>query len=121
MGPLIPIEYSKEEQAAVQPEPGPAPAPAPTLAPAAVKELIAAIPTKKAELFAYEVNWDAAAAGGIVDAKIAPWVGKKIEEYLGEVLHSLHPNVALAPPAQWRTALMWHSPLTWRHDPKHGM
>ena len=50
----------------------------------AVKELIAAIPTKRDELFAYGVDWEAAERGGVVESKLRPWVSKKIEEYLGE-------------------------------------
>lgn len=93
MGPLVPIEYSTEELAAVAPPPAPAPAPEPAKAPEKpaagpsaeeLKAIIKAIPTKRAELYATEVDWDAAAAHGIVTDKIRPFVAKKMLEYLGE-------------------------------------
>mmetsp|Transcript_21991 Transcript_21991/g.50546 ORF Transcript_21991/g.50546 Transcript_21991/m.50546 type:complete len:149 (-) Transcript_21991:946-1392(-) len=91
MGPLVPIEYSAEEMAAVT-VPAPAPAPAPvavaasTTGPSAeeLKQLILTIPTKRAELYAAPVQWDVALAHGILADKIKPFISKKMVEYLGE-------------------------------------
>lgn len=69
MGPLIPIEYSEEEMAAVKAAAAQetAAAPSQALDAAVVKELIAAIPTKKMELFAHPVDWDVAERGNVVE------------------------------------------------------
>ena len=58
VGPLVPIEYSEEEKASVAPPPvaeSAAPAKA-ELSAEEVKALIATIPTKKEDLFKYEVS-----------------------------------------------------------------
>ena len=73
--------------------PAPAPAPAPAAAAAAatsaetaaaIKQLIGTIPTKRDELYAAPVGWDAVERGGLLAAKIRPWLGKKVAELMGE-------------------------------------
>mmetsp|Transcript_70528 Transcript_70528/g.187880 ORF Transcript_70528/g.187880 Transcript_70528/m.187880 type:complete len:345 (-) Transcript_70528:91-1125(-) len=49
-----------------------------------IKELIAKIPTTKADLFEYPMNWNVIQDEGIVDRKLKPWVKKKVAEFLGE-------------------------------------
>uniref|UniRef100_K3WIU2 PWI domain-containing protein n=1 Tax=Globisporangium ultimum (strain ATCC 200006 / CBS 805.95 / DAOM BR144) TaxID=431595 RepID=K3WIU2_GLOUD len=49
-----------------------------------VKSLIEQIPTETTELFSYPIDWMAVDKHKIVAAKMAPWVAKKIIEYLGE-------------------------------------
>jgi len=49
-----------------------------------VRSVIEQIPTEKAELFAYEIDWDVIDQNKIVQTKMRPWVTKKIVEYLGE-------------------------------------
>ena len=74
-------------------DPGPTPAPAPAAAAAAatsaetaaaIKQLIGTIPTKRDELYAAPVGWDAVERGGLLAAKIRPWLGKKVAELMGE-------------------------------------
>ena len=102
MKPLIPIEYSAEEQAAVadlvQQQPGGASAAsaggggggaaaAPAVSAEALKQLISTIPTKRDELYAEQVDWDA--VGEVIERKLRPFIGGKIKEYLGEEEPSL--------------------------------
>ena len=49
-----------------------------------MKELIAAIPTRRDALYESAVDWEAAEAAGVLESKIRPWLAKKIAEYLGE-------------------------------------
>ena len=90
MGPLIPIEYSADEIAAVAaPAAADAAAADAAAAPAgppgaSIKELIAAIPTRRDALYESAVDWEAAEAAGVLESKIRPWLAKKIAEYLGE-------------------------------------
>ena len=51
---------------------------------ASIKELIAAIPTRRDALYESAVDWEAAEAAGVLESKIRPWLAKKIAEYLGE-------------------------------------
>jgi len=46
--------------------------------------MILSIPTKRADLFVAEVDWDVALASNVLDEKIKPWISKKMVEYLGE-------------------------------------
>lgn len=97
MGPLVPIDYSAEEEAAVA-DLVPADK-APPLAPAvnaaeALKALIASIPTQRDALYAEPIDWPTLEAGGIVEAKLAPFIAKKMREYLGEDEPALVEHVA---------------------------
>lgn len=87
---IVPIDYSEEERLA-----GPAPSAAISAATAAInasaeekrlqqKALVDKIPTEKAKLFAYDVDWDAVESADIVRTSMKPWVTKKMVEYLGE-------------------------------------
>lgn len=53
-----------------------------------VKLLIERIPTSKAELFSYNLDWDLI-DNTLMDKRIRPWVNKKIAEYIGEEDKSL--------------------------------
>ena len=82
---FTPIDYTDEEQAArekvakeAQPEK------TPEEKEAEMKRLIATIPTAKEGLLAYEVDWARVDKAGLVEAKLRPWVTKKIADYLGE-------------------------------------
>ena len=48
-----------------------------------IKSLIEKIPTDKAALFEYKVDWDMVDAQ-LMEKRIRPWVNKKIQEYIGE-------------------------------------
>uniref|UniRef100_A0A8C4NBE0 PWI domain-containing protein n=1 Tax=Eptatretus burgeri TaxID=7764 RepID=A0A8C4NBE0_EPTBU len=48
-----------------------------------VKTLIEQIPTGKAELFAYKIDWSTLNKK-LMEKRIKPWVNKKIVEYIGE-------------------------------------
>ena len=48
-----------------------------------IKSLIEKIPTDKAALFEYKVDWDMVDAQ-LMEKRIRPWVNKKITEYIGE-------------------------------------
>lgn len=104
---LVPLDYTEEEMMAAKPVADRVAAvaariskgteqtahttggktEAPPSKPAAmndVKSLIDRIPTEKAELFAYPLDWAAVDKHRLVEAKMKPWVVKKIIEYLGE-------------------------------------
>lgn len=49
-----------------------------------VKSLIEQIPVETDALFAFPIDWRAVAQHAVVARKMAPWVKKKIVEYLGE-------------------------------------
>jgi len=51
---------------------------------ARVQATIDKIPTDKAELFKFEMDWSLVDEHKIIDSKMRPWVKKKIMEYLGE-------------------------------------
>ena len=77
---LKPLTYSEEEQKAAQ-----RPAP-PNLKEkqAAVKELIAKVPTDIKAVFAFEIDWKAYDEGGeTLKERIRKWVAKKTGELLG--------------------------------------
>jgi len=48
-----------------------------------VKELISRIPTDRAELFSYTVDWERVDKV-LMEKRIKPWVTKKIKEYIGD-------------------------------------
>jgi hypothetical protein len=48
-----------------------------------LKKLVDNIPTKKATLFAYVVDWPTIDKFDIVQSVMRPWIVKKIIEYLG--------------------------------------
>lgn len=99
MGPLVPIEYSEEERKAVAdlvpaaPPAAAAPAPAAAISAEALKALIATIPTQREALYAEGVDWETVEAAGVVEAKLRPFVAKKMHEYLGEDEPSLVEHV----------------------------
>lgn len=84
---LIPIDFSDEEKATlgmhVATPSASASAPA-TDSQARDKAIANQIPTDKAALFGFELNWAVIEQFNILNSIIQPWVAKKIEEYLGE-------------------------------------
>jgi len=48
-----------------------------------IKSLIDKIPTDKAALFEYNIDWDLV-DNQLMEKRIRPWVNKKIAEYIGE-------------------------------------
>lgn len=50
-----------------------------------VKDIIAKIPMVKEDLFQYEITWDVV-NDEFINARIKPWVSKKVAEYLGTVI-----------------------------------
>jgi len=87
MGPLVAIDYSEEEKAAVVPAAVP-------LSADELKALVASIPTQRDELYAAEVRWDVVAKAGLVEAKLKPFINKKMVEYLGEEEPGLVTHIA---------------------------
>eukprot|EP00731_Ephydatia_muelleri_P028042 Em0019g915a len=76
---LVPIEYTEEEQQAVgrtnkipKEEKN-----------KMVQNLVNSIPTAKEELFAYELKWETIDKT-MMEKRVAPWIKKKIVEYIGE-------------------------------------
>lgn len=53
-----------------------------------VKKIIEGIPTKTDELFSYAIDWTPVTKQ-FVDAKVEPWVKKKITQLIGEEEKSL--------------------------------
>lgn len=47
------------------------------------EEITAAIPLDRGELFDYAVAWDQVDVA-LVESRVRPWVGKKVEEVFGE-------------------------------------
>ncbi|KAJ0392479.1 hypothetical protein P43SY_004010 [Pythium insidiosum] len=83
---IIPIDYTEEERLAAVPVDERVAA---TLAKinnrnADAKALISQIPTERQALFSFPVPWGAVDKHGVVKEKMAPWVRKKIHEYVGE-------------------------------------
>ncbi|XP_014669694.1 PREDICTED: RNA-binding protein 25-like [Priapulus caudatus] len=74
---LVPIDYTPEEKRAVE---------KPLSADEKkkhIKGLIEKIPTQKAELFSYAVDWSIVDSS-LMERRIKPWINKKIVEYIGE-------------------------------------
>ena len=53
-----------------------------------IKSLIEKIPTDKADLFSFNIDWDLV-DNQLMEKRIRPWVNKKIAEYIGEPEPSL--------------------------------
>lgn len=82
---LTPIEYTDEEiQAREALAKEAEPQKTPEEKEAEMKRLIATIPIGKEDLLKYDVNWAIVDKGKLVAEKMAPWVTKKIADYLGE-------------------------------------
>ncbi|KAL8275873.1 hypothetical protein Esti_000209 [Eimeria stiedai] len=47
------------------------------------KKILAMVPSEKAELFAYKVDWSLLVQKGILEKKLRPWVRKKVIEFMG--------------------------------------
>lgn len=47
-------------------------------------KIAAQVPKSTEELFAYELDWTVFSAHRILDLKVAPWISKKVTEFLGE-------------------------------------
>ena len=46
-------------------------------------KLMQLVPTDKATVFAYPIDWDMVSDHNIIEKKLRPWVKKKVTEYLG--------------------------------------
>ena len=91
---LTSTRYSEEEQAAVADLLPKSKAAAGTVLSAdELKALIASIPTAREPLYAEPVAWEVLDGSQIVEAKLRPFVHKKITEYLGEETVSLTEHV----------------------------
>ena len=88
-GPLVAIDYSEEERAAVAP---PAPV-AVALTSEDINVIVRNIPTDRDALYAASIDWDVVASAGLVEEKLKPFIGKKMVEYLGEEEPSLVAHV----------------------------
>ena len=107
MKPLIPIDYSEEEQAAVaavaapvpvggaenasagpvDPHADPAGAATPgaaALSKAEIKAIIDRVPTQRESLYALPIDWAVLEEAQTVDLKLRAFIAKKMVEYLGE-------------------------------------
>lgn len=71
---LVPIEYTNEEQNAMRSQEDKR---------KMVRALIEKIPTKKEDLFDYNLDWSMIDAN-LMEKRIQPWITKKIVEYIGE-------------------------------------
>lgn len=71
---LVPIEYSHEERNAMRSQEDKR---------KMVRALIEKIPTKKEDLFDYNLDWSMIDAS-LMEKRIQPWITKKIVEYIGE-------------------------------------
>uniref|UniRef100_A0A7S2DHD5 PWI domain-containing protein n=1 Tax=Haptolina brevifila TaxID=156173 RepID=A0A7S2DHD5_9EUKA len=80
MGPLVPIEYTDEEKAVVAPPPKVVQ----PLSKEQLTALIKTIPTQREALYKESVDWDVVESAGIAEAKLRPFIAKKVAEYLGE-------------------------------------
>ncbi|KAL8449610.1 hypothetical protein Emed_003042 [Eimeria media] len=47
------------------------------------KKILAMVPSEKAELFAYKIDWNLLVQKGILEKKLRPWVRKKVIEFMG--------------------------------------
>ena len=86
MGPLVAIDYTEEEKAAV------APAVAPPTA-EELKQMVNSIPTQRDALYAAPIDWDLVGRSGLLEAKLRAFINKKMEEYLGDEEPSLVAHV----------------------------
>jgi RNA-binding protein 25 len=86
MGPLVAIDYTEEEKAAVTPAVAP-----PTAE--ELKQLVNSIPTQRDALYAAPIDWDLVGRSGLVEAKLRAFINKKMAEYLGEEEPSLVAHV----------------------------
>jgi RNA-binding protein 25 len=86
MGPLVAIDYTEEEKAAVTPAVAP-----PTAE--ELKQLVNSIPTQRDALYAAPVDWDLVGRSGLIEAKLRAFINKKMAEYLGEEEPSLVAHV----------------------------
>ena len=99
---MIPIDFTEEERSTLGMAPAQtAPASTSHSTQAAVsggnaqdaqardRALASQIPTDKEALFSYKLNWELIKKSDILTTIIAPWVSKKILEYLGEAEETL--------------------------------
>jgi RNA-binding protein 25 len=86
MGPLVAIDYTEEEKAAVTPAVAP-----PTAE--ELKQLVNSIPTQRDALYAAPVDWDLVGRSGLIETKLRAFINKKMAEYLGEEEPSLVAHV----------------------------
>ncbi|KAJ1620294.1 hypothetical protein T492DRAFT_389796 [Pavlovales sp. CCMP2436] len=48
------------------------------------RTLVARIPVEQEALFAFEIDWGALERKGVLEAKLRPWISKKLQEYVGD-------------------------------------
>ncbi|OEH80015.1 hypothetical protein cyc_08602 [Cyclospora cayetanensis] len=47
------------------------------------KKILAMVPSEKAELFAYKIDWTLLNQANVFEKKLRPWVRKKVIEFMG--------------------------------------
>lgn len=59
-----------------------------------LKKLLEKVPSRKAELYNFSLNWNALAQNRILDRKLGPFIAKLLTEYLGQDERSLVQMIA---------------------------